>query len=111
MVGFIARVSVAILVLRFSAVGSCAPWQRETGKEPGFWEPDAFGGTRSVVYAEVVSVKPVEPALSSVVLEVRATLSGVYDAAADPTITVTVYTGSLTAQFRAGGKKGTFYFW
>jgi hypothetical protein len=76
---------MATLPVIVSATAASAGGQAFTGKEKGFWSADRYLKT-SLVYADVVSVKKTGATTATVVLDIRATLTGTYDAAVSPVL-------------------------
>src|SRR3972149_6385500 len=85
---------VSLLVLALDARASGAALLTMTGAEAGVWADNA------VVYAEVSSVKDVGLARAQVTLRVLATLTGAYDAAANPMLETELYYGGKVSAIR-----------
>jgi hypothetical protein len=79
------KIVVAIALLCTSILGSVA-----VGAEPKAraWEGDVAS---AVIYGDVVSVEKVSPKEVRVTMNVKCTLMGPYDAAANPTLKATMY--------------------
>ncbi len=95
----ITRAIVPALVVGIAAAGVFAGIRTRTGKERGFWSIDS-PVNYSVVYADVVSVKQTEAGPVALVLDVRATLTGMYDAAARPVLGTELRYGFKTSAIR-----------
>jgi hypothetical protein len=91
MMRLIARPMLVALIVALAEAGVlAASHSTYSGKERGFWGPEDGYAIHSVVYAEVVSVKAKGPSAVTLVLDIRATLAGPYEAAAGPTLEVSM---------------------
>ena len=95
----IAPAMVAALVISVGTADVLASKRTRTGKEAGYWSPESRVRT-SVVYADVTSAKNVAPSTVALMLDVRATLSGTYDAAARPVLEADLTYGFRTSVIR-----------
>jgi hypothetical protein len=94
------KVMVHVLLVSVAATAFGAPPNWTTGRDPADWTGD------SVVYAVVASVKEINAVRARVALDVKCTLTGLYDAAANPRIETEIYLWPFQSEIRTFPRKG-----